>query len=238
MKQQPQPSEEELEKIRSTLRLGLNDRVLCNCGSRWLVGHIVGTAVFSDGDVLPYLVKTDNIPGLPSNTISVPEDKNDDVCIQEVCFDPCSQFHLVKAAAPLVQQSNRPKLRFAVGDKVRCRVQNNPNDDLEQWEMGQVTSIWPQLCMPGDYNTWVLGDVSGKYADAVPYQVDLMTGRWIYCHKDDHTLIRREGLQPVTRVRGMSKRIEVRKGEDGSKERIDHVTERRKVFVDEFSDSD
>merc|ERR1712217_111957 len=111
-----QPKEKDLDKIRAKLRFGLNDRVVCNCG-RWISGHIVGTAVPNDGDILPYLVKTDTHPKLPSSTISVPED-SDDVCIQDVCFDPCNQLWLTQAAAIDIPETSRPKLRFAVGHKV------------------------------------------------------------------------------------------------------------------------
>ena len=67
-------------------------------------------------------------------------------------------------------------------------------------ESGEVSYTWPKL--PGD-QSWTLEGVSGKYPDAVPYKVALAAGRWIYCHRDDHTLIRRQGMQPVTRVRGI-----------------------------------
>lgn len=234
MRPPKQWSDEELEKVRASLRFGLNDRVVCNCGPRWLSGHINGTAVPNDSDLLPYLVKTDALPGLPSSTISVPEDGNDDICVQEVCFDPATQLHLIKAAAPLVPEV-RPKLRFAAGDKVRCRVRNSPNDGLEQWQPGEVKAIWPEL--PGD-RIWDMDEISGEYADVVAYAVNLAAGGWIFCHKDHHTLIRREGLQPLTRVKGTSKRIEVRTNEDGSKEQIDHMTERRKKLMNELSDSD
>eukprot|EP00746_Dinoflagellata_sp_MGD_P123553 gnl/MRDRNA2_/MRDRNA2_58180_c0_seq2.p1 gnl/MRDRNA2_/MRDRNA2_58180_c0~~gnl/MRDRNA2_/MRDRNA2_58180_c0_seq2.p1 ORF type:complete len:391 (+),score=64.18 gnl/MRDRNA2_/MRDRNA2_58180_c0_seq2:73-1173(+) len=234
-------TDQELENFRKTLRFGLNDRVLCNCGPRWLSGHIVGTAVPQDDDLLPYLVKTDPLPGLPSSTISVPYDE-DNTCTQEICFDPNSKLHLVRAAAALVSDSNKPKLRFAVGDKVVCRIRNDHKDDLEQWVPGEISSIWPTI--PGN-ETWDMGEASGEFPNLVPYKVELKhagavhMGGWIYCHRDDHTLIRRQGMEPKIRVRGMSKRIEVRKGEDGYTETIDHLTERRKrVMTIESSDSE
>jgi len=232
----PQITEADIEKVRGLLRYGLNDRVICNCG-RWLPGHIVGTAVVSDGTILPYLVKTDMFPGLPSNTISVPMDNDDDVCIQEVCFDPREQLWLIQAAAALVHDAKKPKLRFAAGDKICCRVQNIPNDKLEQWVSGEVRAIWPKPF--GDLDqSWDMGEVSGEFPDTVPYHVIDTSGRHIYCHRDDYTLIRREGFQPFTRVRGVSKRIENVKAKDGSKEKLDHVTERRVSCVNELSDSD
>merc|ERR1711972_679765 len=128
--------------------------------------------------------------------------------------DPNSQLHLVKAAASVVSESRRPKLRFAIGDGVVCRIRNDPKDSLEQWVRGAIGSVWPQL--PGD-DTWHMGGSSGKYPDIVPYKVDLASGGWVYCHRDDHTLIRRQGMEPLTRVQGISKRMEVRTCADGSK---------------------
>jgi hypothetical protein len=230
-----QISEQDIEKIRSALRFRLNDRVVCNCG-RWIAGHVVGTAVRSDGVILPYLVKTDKLPGLPSSTISVPEDI-DEVCVQEVCFDVDSQLFLVQAAAALVPLTSRPKLRFAVGDKVCCRIRNSPNDGLEQWVSGEVVALWPKAFRDLDA-TWDMGEASGIFSDVVPYEVvEIPSGRRIYCHRDEHTLIRREGFQPLERVRGVSKRMEAIKNKDG-KELIDHVTERRRPCVNDISDSD
>jgi len=231
---QIQLTEEDIEDLRQQLRFGLNDRVMCWVGPRWLSGWIVGTAVPDDNELLPYLVKTDPLPGLPSSTISVPSDSNE-VCIQETCFDPRKQLHLVKAAASMVSETNKPRLRFAVGEKVVCRICSSPQDGLEQWVAGEVSEIWPVL--PGE-KAWNMGEVAGEYPDVVPYKVTLASG-WVFCHKDDHTLIRRENMQPLTRVRGISKRMEVRKHADGSKEHIDHVTERRKHILNAISsDSD
>lgn len=231
----PEPTEEELEQFRGNLRFGLNDRVLCNCGDRWLSGHIVGSAVPDDDDILPYLVKTDNRPGLPSSTISVPFDE-DEVCVQEVCFEPSSlpELRLIKAATAIVNESSRPKLRFSTGDNIVCRIRNDPNDGLEQWVPGVIDMTWAEI--PGE-RTWSMADMTGEYADVVPYKVSLKSGRSVFCHRDDHTLIRREGMQPQERVKGISKRMELRRREDGSKEKIDHVTERRKV-LEEVSESD
>lgn len=228
-RQPAQYTEQDIEKLRGMLRFGLNDRVLCWVGPRWLSGHIVGTAVVDqDKELLPYVVKTDANPGLPSRTISVPSD-TDDICKQEICFDPCAQINLVKAAARSLPGSKKPNLRFAVGDKVVCRIQNSPKDGLENWAPGAINEIWAKL--PGDL-TWNLGDISGQFPDVVPYKVNMASGGWIYCHWDNHSLIRREGMEPLHRVRGISQRMEVRKAEDGSMEKIDHVTERRKRMFD------
>jgi hypothetical protein len=231
-------SEEKLAQIRKLLRFDLNDRVLCFCGPRWMAGHVVGTAVVDDGDLIPYLVKTDPLPGMPGRTISVPKDRDDQICVQEVCFNPLSELHLVKSAAAPVSEP-RKKLRFADGDNVVCRVRNNKDDGLEQWAPGQIGETWPRL--PGE-QTWSFGDISGTFPDVVPYKVTLVSTAaqldWVYCHKDDHTLIRRKDLEPQTRVKGMSKRMEVRTNKDGLKETFDHQTERGKVLAVIDDDSD
>jgi len=226
---QPRLTDEDMDRIRSTLRFKLNDRVLCFCGPRWFSGLVVGTAVFDESQLLPYLVKTDLIPGIPSRTISVPSD-TDDTCLQEVCFDPRSQMDLVLAAAQLVKESARPKLRFATGDQVVVRTRNSAEDGLENWVPGSVGSTWPSL--PGK-RTWNFDNVSGQFPDTLPYKVDLSSGSWLYCHRDHHTLIRRKGFQPQTRVRGISARMELRRAEDGSRERVDHHTERCKRVKDD-----
>eukprot|EP00747_Dinoflagellata_sp_TGD_P178909 gnl/TRDRNA2_/TRDRNA2_28803_c0_seq1.p1 gnl/TRDRNA2_/TRDRNA2_28803_c0~~gnl/TRDRNA2_/TRDRNA2_28803_c0_seq1.p1 ORF type:complete len:361 (-),score=51.06 gnl/TRDRNA2_/TRDRNA2_28803_c0_seq1:63-1145(-) len=239
--QQPQPqfTAQDIEKLRSTLRFGLNDRVLCFVGPRWLAGHIVGTAVVDEGDILPYLVKTDPNPGLPSRTISVPND-SDNICRQEICFNPTSQMHLVKGAARTLPASKKggfikPKLRFAVGDKVVCRIQSNPDDGLEQWAPGSISEVWPNL--PGEL-AWDMGEVKGQFPEVVPYKVDMSSGEWVFCHWDDHSLIRREGFEPLTRVRGISQRMEVRTAKDGTKEKVDHATERRKRIIELDEDNE
>lgn len=213
-----EPTEKELHKVRHSLRFDLNDRVVCNLGLRWFSGLVVGTAVPDEAGILSYLVRTDPLPGLPSRAISVPDD-HDGVCKQEVCFDPSSELHLIKAAAESCK-----KLRFAVGDDVVCRIGNGA-DRLEQWVEGTVSKLWPKL--PGELK-WDMVAISGQYPEAVPYQVERCKGVSLYCHRDHHTLIRRKGMEPQTRVRGISKRLEVRTTTDGGKEKVDHVTERRK----------
>jgi len=68
----------------------------------------------------------------------------------------------------------------------------------------------------------------GTYPSKVAYRVKLDQGGVVFCHADNHTLIRREGLGPQTRVKGVSKRMEDRKTPDGALVRFDHVTERQK----------
>ena len=64
IQEQPQFKPEVIEQVRSLLRFGLNDRVLCYWGTRWLSGHIVDTAVpqksccHKKRKLLAYLVRT------------------------------------------------------------------------------------------------------------------------------------------------------------------------------------
>lgn len=236
--QQPECSDEMLEAFRSGLRFGLNDRVLCWCGPRHFSGHVVGTAVpdLASGTPFAYLVKTDALPEVASRTISVPSD-NDGCCVQEVCFDPATQLDLVRCAASVITETHKHKLRFALGDKVVCRIQNHPDDGLENWVPGFISEIWPEI---GEA-AWDVGEASGKFPNVVPYKIELSackSGRWVYCHRDDHTLVRREGMQSVVRVKGISKRIEHLTGADGDKFCIDHVTGRRKRELEQPSDND
>jgi len=238
--------EEDLQMFRNCLRFGVNDRILCHCGPRWLSGHIVGAAVLDANSIIPYLVKTDPMLGLPSKKISVPKD-TEDVCVQEICFDPYMELHLTKSAAYAVRDSCRPSLRFTVGDAVVCRVRNSVEDGLEQWASGEISVLWPTLpaCSAAHHvcdvsSCGTCAEMTGMFDElpsVVPYKINLKAGSWIYCHRDHHTLIRREGMQPHDRVSGISKRIEVRKSQDGSKERVDHETERCKRIRDTNDES-
>lgn len=228
-------SEGDLEKIRKNLRFGLNDRVLCFCGPRWLSGWIVGTAVPEDNEVLPYLVKTDPLPGLGSRTICAPIDR-DDLCTQDVCFDPSTQLHLTKAAAQEVKEACRPKLRFADGDRAVVRIHNSEDTGLEQWVAGKVSALWPKLAAAPE--KWSIKGNGGEYPNIVPYKVELDRGSWVYCHRDHFTLIRREDMKPHVLVKGMSQRFEVVKLADGAEEKIDHCTGRRKRMAKKAVDSD
>jgi len=206
------------------LRFDLNDRVVCNIGVRWAAGNIVGVDPHCK-DEWVYLVKLDSHPGLEGRTICVPED-TEYVCFQEVCFGE-QLPELTKGAAPeLPKKAGKMPLRFAQGDRVVCRVRHGP-DKLENWRAGEVDAEYPPLPEPlewGDEDD----DAEGSFPASVAYRVKLDGGGVVICHADNYTLIRREGLEPQTRVRGVSKRLEDRKNSDGVLIRFDHVTERHK----------
>jgi len=205
------------------LRFDLNDRVVCNIGVRWAAGHIVGVNPDCKNEWV-YLVKLDPHPSLEGRTICVPED-SEDVCFQEVCFG-AQQLELTKGAAPeLPKKTGKASLRFAQGDRVVCRVRHGL-DKLENWRAGEVDVEYPSL--PGPLEWGEEGDAMGTYPSSVAYRVKLDQGGFVLCHADNYTLIRREGLEPQTRVKGISKRLEDRKASDGALVRFDHVTERQK----------
>lgn len=208
---------------RPDLRFDLNDRVICYLGVRWAAGNIVGVDP-DEKDDWCYLVKLDNHPGMEGRTISVPQD-SDRVCVQEVCFLP-PQMELVKGAAPeLPKSTGKSTLRFAQGDRVSCRVRNG-QDKLENWCSGTVEAEYPEL--PGPHEWGDDDEVMGSFPSKVAYRVKLDKGGIAYCHLDNYTLIRKEGLEPQERVKGISKRMEDRKTSDGALVRFDHVTERQK----------
>jgi hypothetical protein len=212
-------------QIKKEPRFDLNDRVVCNLGMRWIGGRIVGTHP-EETDDWCYLVKTDPHPGIESRTITVPEDI-DEVCIQEVCFSP-TEMHLIKGAAKEISEG--VALRFEVGERVSCRVRCK-SDALENWQSGEVVSLNVELPLPLEWGDDEFDDeMKGVYPTSIPYLVKLDSGGSVLCHADNYTLIRREGFEPQTRVKGVSKRMEDRREAPGALVRFDHVTERRKVL--------
>lgn len=216
---------QKLPKETKELRFGLNDRIVCNLGIRWVGGHVVGTDP-EQMDEWCYLVKTDPHPGIESRTITVPVD-SDHVCVQEVCFS-LKEMRFVKGAAP--EFSGNEYLRFAVGDRVSCRVRHN-GDYLENWQRGKVQSVKVDLPVPLEWGDSKLDDeLKGMYPSSVAYLVNLDCGGCVLCHADNYTLIRCEGLESQDRVKGVSKRMEDRREANGDLVRFDHMTERKKVL--------
>eukprot|EP00928_Gymnodinium_smaydae_P045736 TRINITY_DN3044_c0_g1_i1.p1 TRINITY_DN3044_c0_g1~~TRINITY_DN3044_c0_g1_i1.p1 ORF type:complete len:364 (-),score=38.79 TRINITY_DN3044_c0_g1_i1:230-1288(-) len=213
--------------LKRELRFSLNDRVVCNLGIRWVAGHIVGTDP-DESDEWCYLVKTDPHPGLEQRTISVPED-SEYVCVQEVCFGPGSMI-FTKGAAPEVAE--KPSSRFKAGDRVSCRIRSK-SDKLENWRPGTVETVNYELPEPHEWGEADEEDendvgISGTFPAVVAYRVKLDNGHFVHCHADNYTLIRREGLAPQTRVKGVSKRMEDRQDASGKRYRFDHMTEKKK----------
>jgi len=81
--------------------------------------------------------------------------------------------------------------------------------------------------------------IEGVFPPSVAYKVKLDEGGDVFCHVDNYTLIRQEGLEPQTRVKGVSKRIEERKKPDGTLVRYDHLTgQERRMEADSDSDTE
>merc|ERR1712176_835771 len=115
--------------------------------------------------------------------------------------------------------------------RVTCRV-GNDDDGLEAWCLGVVVSVnaplpAAQTCCDHDH----------QFSSSVAYRVKLDNGSEVLCHADNYTLIRRAGLEPQDRVKGVSKRIEDRLCQDGSRVRFDHMTERQKRLEPPSSDA-
>lgn len=157
--------------------------------------------------------------------------------MQEVCFDPKTQMHFTRTAAQELQEGKaKPTLRFAVADKVAVRVRSDQTTGLERWVEGVVEELWPKLGKTPE--KWEIAGVTGAFPNTVPYKVKLSTGGFVYCTRDNFTLIRREGLKPKTLAWGISKRMEVAQAADGSWEKIDHQTEKRRKVPPPGADSD
>jgi len=71
-------------------------------------------------------------------------------------------------------------------------------------------------------------------ASAVPYMVAVRANdQTFYCHRDDHTLIRKPENKPRSLGKTIAKRFEFRQSEDGTVEQFDHVTLRSKKVQSE-----
>lgn len=217
------------------LRFSQGDRVLCNMGERRLAGVVLSLNVEDPEDpreLIAYVVKTDNYPGVaPSRTISAPGDVDMVVC-RERCFNSVSEKDFTKWAAPLVPDRSKP-LRFAVGDAVAIRVKDN-DDGYEQWADGNVVDVWYEFPEP-------MGQGFVRTAAVVPYKVSLQSdpNQTYFCHRDEHTLIRKQENKPRITGKTISKRFERRQLDNGSFEKYDHVTLRSKRGLDCLeSDSD
>lgn len=213
------------------LRFSQGDRVLCNVGQRRLPGTVLSLNVEDPEEpnnpmsLIPYVVKTDNLPGVvESRTISAPSDVDMVIC-RDRCFNSKSEMDFAKWAAPTAFDKKKP-LRFGIGDEVAIRVKDRP-DGYEQWRDGKITAVWASIQGPK-------GEGFLKPAEAVPYVVSLSPHpqQTYYCHLDDHTLIRKPENKPRKLRKTLSKRFEVRQADGGALEKFDHVTLRSKIVQD------
>jgi len=210
------------------LRFTQGDRVLCNVGERWIAGTVLSTNVDDPeepGDLIPYVIKTDPLMG-ESRTISAPVD-SDGCILRERCFNQKNESELTRWSAPIAFDKAK-KLRFGVGDAVAIRAMDTSNG-FECWLDAKVSETWATL--PFEKEEGML-----KAAEAVPYVVVSKDHNvTFYCHRDEHTLIRKPENKPQKPGKTVSKRFEIRERTDGKKEKFDHVTLRGKV-VDEIDE--
>jgi len=140
------------------------------------------------------------------------------------------EVDLAKWAAPLVAKPIKTQpLRFKLSDRVGIRVQDNA-DGYENWLCGNVVEVWPTL--PGNHETQ--GFLAS--ANSVPYKVLTDDKIAFYCHRDDHTLIRKAENVPQTQVKTISSRFERRQLLDGTFIKFDHVTMRSRKIMEEFDE--
>lgn len=206
------------------LRFSQGDRVMCNVGERRLAGVVLSLNVEDpeDGELLPYVVKCD-----VGSTISAPSDVDLVVC-RERCFDTKTELDLAKWAAPTKLNKAKP-LRFSLNDAVAIRVKDD-DAGFEQWIDGKILEVWPAF--PGP-----VGEGFLQTAETAPYLVETQGNQTFYCHRDEHTLIRKPENKPRTLSKTLSKRFEVRKLDNGEFEKFDHVTMRGKR-VESMNESD
>jgi len=112
--------------------------------------------------------------------------------------------------------SQRKPLRFSPDEIVGIRIWDT-DDSYEQWVYAQILEIWPSLPEP------VLEGFL-QSADAVPYKVDVHGLGIFYCHRDDHTLLRRPENVPRIPGKRITPRFELRQLPNGKMVKFDHQT--------------
>lgn len=134
---------------------------------------------------------------------------------------------------PLAQKPE-VKLRFSCGDSVGFRVGDH-DDGSDQWFNGVVRETWAKLSGPCTFEEI-------QFAQFVTYRLEVDPSHAFeesvfYCHRDDHTLIRKPQNIPQIRTRGISKRMEKRRLVDGAWEMFDHVTLRGRRLIKDAKES-
>ena len=163
--------------------------------------------------------------------ISVPEDSSE--CVRpEVCFGQRPDAEsFTRACLPARKRANGrgAKLRFAVGERVACLVEDD--SDYTVWKAGTVAEEWTHV--PASE-----GEEEGVGDRTAMYTVQLDSGCRVLVHRDDHLLIRDLKYQAEGAHRACGKRFKKRRrdgdggGGDGSGggsgewEVVDHSTRR------------
>jgi len=215
-------------------RMALFDRVVCNIGG-WAAGTIQSVDEDDPEDPtgqskLPYVVKIDQPIG---RLVSVPHDANTH-CRPEVCFgQKAGSLYFTLMCMPKLRrqrgQTRGKALRFAVGDRVACAVEDETGD-FTQWAAGTVLTL--HVSIESEAAAFDTGlDLAGD-AGCVPYRVTLDSGCTVLVHRDDHLLVRDLNLQaagPRQAADGTRclRRLEKRqRAADGAWEDVDHYTRR------------
>ena len=120
----------------SSKRFSMSDRVVCCVGGErgWAAGTV--QALDQDG-VFPYVVKLD-----PPETrlVSVPTDTSEQVRA-ELCFGQrAGAVHFTRMCLPKALRQKRRTLRFAVGERVACAVED-ATSEYSDWSAGTVLAV-------------------------------------------------------------------------------------------------
>ena len=152
----------------SSKRFSMSDRVVCCVGGErgWAAGTV--QALDQDG-VFPYVVKLD-----PPETrlVSVPTDTSEQVRA-EVCFGQrAGAVHFTRMCLPKALRQKRRTLRFAVGERVACAVED-ATSEYSDWSAGTVLAVHYTV------KEWEGFPEGGS---TVPYQVGLDAGDIVLVH--------------------------------------------------------
>ena len=148
---------------------------------------------------LPYVVKLSPPFG---RLIAAPVD-HPSVIRAEVCFGQRKESLLLTLAClPEIKQQTQPKLRFCIGDRVACALEDATND-CSLWGAGTVVDINYSVKKASEA---VYPDRKWKgNPSLIPYRVNLDTGCKVLVQRDEEWLVRALELQaevsPVTRTR-------------------------------------
>ena len=178
--------------------------------------------------VQPYVVKLDRPLG---TMLSIPQDSNF-VIRAELCFGQRASVtptntvlwptDFTRMCMPQ-QQANVKTLRFGVGDRVACAVEDS-TDNFSVWAAGTVTTVGHPMPQTNSFS--------------IPYCVQLDIDCTVLVHRDEDWLVRDLNLQPEGVRQGQDgtrclNRFLKRERSDGSWEIIDHRTRNvRRARVD------
>ena len=196
-------------------RFAKYDRVWCLLpGIGWVQGNVQAVdekqEEEDDAAIIPYVVA---LAAPHKRLISAPYDRNH--CIRpDVCFEaypdgaPIEAEHKPPARAAAFKAprpERRPKLRFAIGDRVACLTAGPDGLDWpRRWSSGTVQKLWHrQAGAPEDdaavpYAVELDTATPGNYASADQPHEDKLMNRHVVVlvHQDEHQYVRKLEFQP------------------------------------------